>query len=171
MRPAPLIIAATLLITGCGYHTAGSATHVPASVRTVAVPAFTTRVQNFRTETLFTAAVVRELDTRTRLRVEPTVTPATDATLTGTILSETVTPLTYDSTSGQTSSYLLSITAKVILTSHSGRVLYENDAISYREQYQSTTDLSNFIQEDTAATQRIARDFAHTVVSDMLESF
>ena len=170
MRPAPLTLAA-LLLTGCGYHQAGSASHLPANVHTLAVPAFHTQVQNFRTETLFTAAVIRELDTRTRYRVENTVTPASDATLSGTILAESVAPLTYDSNSGQTSSYLLTITARVILTSRTGRVLYENDAISYREQYQSTTDLNNFIQEDNAATQRLARNFAQAVVSDMLESF
>ncbi len=171
MRLSLLAITALLPLTGCGYHAAGSATHLPPNVHTLAVPAFRTQVQNFRTETLFTAAVIRELNTRTTYRVENTVTPATDATLSGTVLSETVAPLTYDSTSGQTSSYLLTITAKVVLTNRAGRVLYENDAVSYREQYQSTTDLNNFIQEDNAATERLARNFAQAVVSDMLESF
>jgi hypothetical protein len=50
-------------------------------------------------------------------------------------------------------------------------VLYRNDALSFREQYQSTQDLSGFIREDQPAVQRIARDFAQTVVGDMLESF
>ena len=170
MRRAHLLLFA-LALTRCGYHTAGSATHLPPAVRTVAVPTFTTHVQNFRTETLFTRAVIRELNTRTRYRVEDEVTPGSDATLSGSIISEAATPLTFDSTSGQTSSYLLTITAKVVLTASTGRVLYRNDALSFREQYQSTTDLNNFIQEDNAATERIARDFAHTVVSDLLESF
>jgi hypothetical protein len=50
-------------------------------------------------------------------------------------------------------------------------VLYRNDALSFREQYQSTQDLSGFIREDQPAVQRIASDFAQTVVGDMLESF
>ena len=171
MRPASLILLLSLALTGCGYHAAGSATHIPANVRTLAVPIFITHAQAFHTEMAFTEAVIRELDTRTRYRVLNSASADADATLNGTIVSQTVSPLTYDSTSGQTSSYLLTITAKILLTAHDGRVLYQNDALVFREQYQSTQDLSGFIQEDTAAVRRVSRDFARTAVSDMLESF
>ncbi len=160
-----------LPLTGCGYHQAGAATHLPADIRTLAVPIFTTHVQAFHTELFFTQALIRELDTRTRYRILNSATPSADATLHGTILAETTAPLTYDSTSGQTSSYLITITAKLILTAQDGRILYENDAFPFHEQYQSTVDLSGFIQEDTPAVRRIARDFAQAAVSDMLESF
>ena len=155
----------------CGYHTAGSATHIPANVRTIAVPIFTTQAQAYHTELVFTRAIIRELNTRTRYRVLTDASPDADATLTGTILTQTAVPLTYDSTTGETSSYLITITVKVALTAHDGRVLYRNDALSFREQYQSTQDLSGFIREDQPAVQRLSRDFAHAVVGDMLESF
>ncbi len=171
MRPLRLAPILLLPLTGCGYHAAGSATHLPPDVRTLAVPIFSTRAQAFHTETAYTEAIIRELNTRTRYRVEPRLDPTADATLTGTILSQTAAPLTYDSSTGQTSSYLLTITAKIVLTAHDGRVLYENDAISFRSQYQSTQDLAGFIQEDAAAVHRIARGFAQTTVGDMLESF
>jgi len=169
MRLFTILLLATL--TGCGYHQAGQATHIPANVRTLAVPIFTTHAQAFHTEMAFTQAVIRELNTRTRYRILNSDTPGADATLTGTILSQTVAPLTYDAATGQSSSYLLSITARVVLTAHDGRVLYRNDRILYREQYQSTQDLNGFIQEDNAAVNRVAKDFAQAVVSDMLESF
>jgi outer membrane lipopolysaccharide assembly protein LptE/RlpB len=171
MRLHRLALFSLLSLTGCGYHAAGSATHIPAGVRTLAVPVFTTHVQAFHTEMAFTEAVVRELDTRTRYRVLNSSAASADATLTGAILSQTSAPLTYDASSGQTSSYLLTITAKVLLTAHDGRVLYRNDALTFREQFQSTQDLTNFIQEDAAAVRRLSRDFAQAVVSDMLESF
>jgi hypothetical protein len=82
-----------------------------------------------------------------------------------------VSPLTYDSSSGQTSSYLVSVTASVQLVAHDGTVLYKNDAFAWREQYQSTQDLSGFVQEDGAAVRRMGQDFAEALVSDMLESF
>ena len=164
-------IMAMVVLTGCGYHTAGSATHMPAGVRTIAVPVFTTHAQAYRTEMVFTQAVVRELNTRTRYRVLTNGSADADAVLSGTILTQSSVPLTYDSTTGQTSSYLITITAKVVLTARNGRVLYRNDALSFREQYQSTQDLSGFIREDQPAVQRLARDFATTVVGDMLESF
>lgn len=159
------------LLTGCGYHTAGSATHIPTNVRTLAVPIFTTRVQAYHTEVAFTQAVIRELNTRTKYHVLNSESPDADATLTGIILTETITPLTYDATTGQTSSYLVSVTARILLTANDGHVLYRNDAVTFREQYQSTQDLSNFIQEGSPAIGRMSRDFAQTLVSDMLESF
>lgn len=161
-----------VLLAGCGYSKVGSAAHLPPGTRILAVPTFSTHVLNFHTETAFTDAVIRELNTRTRYRIETQQTSNTDAVLSGTILTETTAPLTYDSLSGQTSSYLLTITAKVVLTDlHTNRILYQNDALTYREQYQSTTDLNTFIQEDTAASRRLARSFAAAVVSEMLESF
>ena len=91
--------------------------------------------------------------------------------LQGTVLTETIAPLTYDPTTGSTSSYLVQITAKVVLTARDGRVLYRNDKLSFREQYQSTQDLSAFIQEDGAAVLRLSRDLSSQIVSDLLNSF
>lgn len=171
MRLCHLTLLLFLALTGCGYHQAGSATHIPADVRTLAVPIFATRATAYHSEMAFTEAVIRELNTRTKYHILNTDSPSADATLRGTILTQTVTPLTYDANSGQSSSYLVTITARVNLVAHDGRVLYRNDAILYHEQYQSTQDLSGFIQEDSHATGRIAKDFANAVVSDMLESF
>jgi outer membrane lipopolysaccharide assembly protein LptE/RlpB len=169
LRHLTLLLVTTL--TGCGYHQAGSATHIPANVRTLAVPIFATNAQAYHTEMAFTQATIRELNTRTKYQILNTATDDADATLHGTILTQTIAPLTYDASTGQSSSYLVSITAKVLLTAHDGRVLYRNDAILYREQFQSTQDLSGFIQEDGYAVKRVAREFAQAIVSDMLESF
>ena len=170
MRLSNLAAISILFLTGCGYHTVGASSHLPANIRTLAVPTFSTRAQAFHTEFAFTQAVVRELNTRTKYQVINRDNDA-DATLRGTIVSESASPLTYDSTSGQTSSYLITITAKVVLTARDGHVLYQNDALPFREQYQSTQDTTSFIQEDSPAVQRVARDFAQAVVAAILESF
>ena len=171
------VLAAMLVLTGCGYHQVGAATHVPQGVTTLAVPIFRTKVQAFKTETVFTQQVIRELNTRTKFRVLSQSGDGTwaganaDAVLRGTIEQESVTPLTYDPNSGQTSSYLVTISASAVLTSRDGRVLYRNDSFGWHEQYQSTQDLSSFVQEDSAAVRRVGHDFAQALVSDMLESF
>jgi hypothetical protein len=145
---------------------------VPANVRTLSVPVFKTNALQFHTEVALTDATIRELNTRTRYRVVQTDDPqGSDAMLQGTVLTETVAPLTYDPASGSTSSYLVQITAKVVLTARDGRVLYRDDKLSFREQYQSTQDLNAFIQEDGAAVQRLSRDMASQIVSDLLNSF
>ena len=172
-------LALTVILTGCGYHQLGAVTHVPANVHTLAVPIFQSRVQAYHTETVFTEAVVRELNQRTKYRVltasgDGTFNGSTgnaDATLKGTILTESIAPLTFDATSGQTSSYLVTVHAVVEMIAHDGTVLYRNPGFEWREQYQSTQDLSGFVQEDSAAVRRMARDFAQALVSDMLENF
>lgn len=165
------VLGLCLGMAGCDYHVVGSATHIPADVQTISVPIFQSHVQAFHTETAFTEAVVRELNTRTKYRVLTSGKGTADATLRGVIVSQTVTPLTYDPSSGETSSYLVSITAQVELVAHDGTVLYRNDTMAWHDQYQSTEDLSGFVQEDGAAMQRVAREFAQALVSDMLESF
>ena len=171
MRFRLLTLLLVTTLSGCGYHQAGSATHIPADVHTLAVPIFATHAQAYRTEMAFTQATIRELNLRTKYHILNADSDSADATLNGTILTQTVAPLTYDASTGQTSSYLVSITAKVVLTAHDGHVLYRNDGILFREQYQSTQDLSGFIQEDGYAVTRVAHEFAQTIVSDMLESF
>jgi outer membrane lipopolysaccharide assembly protein LptE/RlpB len=161
-----------LCLTGCGYHVAGTSAHLPPDVSTIAVPIFQTKVENYHTEVALTQAVVRELADRTRDRILLTDKPgAGDATLRGTVLSEVYTPLTYNPQTGQSSSYLIVVTASVTLTDRKGRVLYQNSNYIFRQQYQSTADLTSFIQEDSPAVQRLARQFAQTLVSDILDSF
>jgi outer membrane lipopolysaccharide assembly protein LptE/RlpB len=165
------IAVGTAALTGCGYHTLGAATHLPPDVRTLAVPVFATRTTAYRTETVMTTAVVREFATRTRLRVTPDETADADATLHGTILSQTVVPLTYNSQTQQSSSFLITVTASVTLNARDGHVLYQNKNYVFRQQYQSTTDLPTFLEENPAAVERLSRDFAKSLVADVLEGF
>ncbi len=158
-----------LAISGCGYHTLGAAAHLPPDAKTLSVPVFVTHANTYRTETVMTQAVIREFATRTRLRVTPGANPDSDVTLHGTILKEYVAPLTYNASTQQSSSFLITIVAAVTLTGRDGKVLYENKNYVFREQYQSTTDLPTFLQEDPAAVERLSRSFAHAVVGDVLE--
>ncbi len=167
-----LASACLLVLAGCGYHTANSAVHLPRSVHTLAIPTFANNTQSYRTETIFTQAVDREFTARTRYKLVNTDNTAdADATLHGTILKFDVTPLTYNSQTGQSSSYLITITTRVVIDDRDGRVLYQNPAMLFRQQYQTTQDLVSFIQEDPAAVQRLSRDFAGALVSDILVSF
>jgi outer membrane lipopolysaccharide assembly protein LptE/RlpB len=165
--------AAMLLLsaTGCGYHTLGAATHLPAGVHTLSVPEFSTLTENYRTETLMTQAVIREFAARTKLRVTPNTDGDPDAVLTGTILQQAALPLTYNTSTQQSSSYLVTIVAAVTLKDRDGKVLYENKNYVFRQQYQSTTDLPTFLDESPAAVERLSRDFARALVADVLESF
>src|ERR1700678_3742809 len=127
MRGSLLLLAALALsgISGCGYHTLGSAAHLPDTVHTLAVPIFKNKTQFYHTEVSMTQAVVREFTDRTRLAVAPDAGDNADATVAGTIISESVQPLTYrtqttTATTGQTtsvtSSFLITIAVNVLVT-------------------------------------------------------
>jgi outer membrane lipopolysaccharide assembly protein LptE/RlpB len=165
------LAASLLFIAGCGYHTAGSAAHLPQTVHTLAVPTFQNATQSYHTEVSFTQAVIKEFSSRTPYHLEPVADPDADATLNGTITSFQVVPLTYNSQTGQSSSFLVTIKAKVVLTDRNHKVLYENATYLFRQQYETTEDLVTFILEDPSSVQRLSRDFAQAVVSDILESF
>lgn len=170
MRRVSLIVLAALLgLTGCGYHALGTATHLPADARTLAVPVFATQTTKYHTETVMTDAVVREFAARSRLRVTPNADGDPDVVLHGTILQESVAPLTYNTSTQQSSSFLITVVASVQLTARDGRVLFENKNYVFRQQYQSTTDLPVYFDESPAAIERLSRDFARALVADVLE--
>jgi outer membrane lipopolysaccharide assembly protein LptE/RlpB len=157
--------------SACGYHTAGHAVTIPDNVRTIAVPAFVNQTQTFKIEQMLTAAVVKELVTRTHYHVINQINDDADAALHGTVLSTYTTPLTYDSQTGRAASVMVVISMKVSLLDKQGKVLYQNPSYLFREQYEVSRDLNSFFEEDSPAFQRLSRDFAQTLVSNILEGF
>jgi outer membrane lipopolysaccharide assembly protein LptE/RlpB len=160
-----------LLSTACGYHTAGHAVTLPANVQTIAIPAFVNQTQTYKIEQKLTAAVVREMVTRTHYHVLNEPSDSADATLRGTVVSTSTSPLTYDSRNGRASSALVVVTMRVTLSDRQGKILYENPSYLFREEYQVSQELSSFFEEDSPALERLSREFARTLVSNVLEGF
>ncbi|HLJ78668.1 MAG TPA: LptE family protein [Acidobacteriaceae bacterium] len=171
LRFPALAAAALVALTGCNYHTVNSAVHLPSTVHTLAVPSFQNHTQSYHTQAVFTQAVIREFANRTPYHIVAGEDADADATLNGTITRFDIIPLTYDNITGQTSSYLVTIIASVEVKDRDGRVLYNNPSYLFRQQYEQTQDLASFIQEDSAATRRLAAEFASAVVADIVESF
>jgi outer membrane lipopolysaccharide assembly protein LptE/RlpB len=158
-----------LLAASCGYHTAGHAVTIPDTVQTIAIPAFVNQTQTYKIEQLLTTAVVQEMTTRTHYRVVSS--GDADATLRGTVLSTSTTPLTYDSQTGRATSALVVVAVQVSLVERQGKVLYQNPSYVFREQYEVSQELTNFFEEDSPAFRRLSREFAQTLVSNILEGF
>jgi outer membrane lipopolysaccharide assembly protein LptE/RlpB len=169
----PLFVLMFVLVlnSGCGYHTAGHAVQLPENVKTIAIPAFKNETLTYRIEQMLTASVVREFTTRTHYRILNDSSEEADATLQGTVLSTTASPLTYDTATGRAASVLVVVSMKVTLTDRNGKVLYQNPAYLFREQYEVSQDLSSFFEEDSPAFRRLSQDFARTLVSNILEGF
>jgi outer membrane lipopolysaccharide assembly protein LptE/RlpB len=166
-----VVASAILVLAGCGYHVAGRASRLPETVHTIAIPAFDNRTQTYRIEQLLTEATVREFITRTKYRIVNKPDPEADATLKGVVLTSSVAPVTFDSTTGRASSALVTVTMTVKVVDRNGKVLFENPQYVFREQYQVSRELSSFFQEEGPAVDRMSRDFARTLVSNVLEAF
>jgi outer membrane lipopolysaccharide assembly protein LptE/RlpB len=167
------LVALALSITGsgCGYHTVGHAVALPQNVHTIAIPGFVSQSQTFRIEQRLTDAVVREFNTRTQFHVIHEAQNDPDAVLKGTVLAASATPLAYDSKTGRVASALVTVSVQVTLTDRQGKVLFQNPSYLFHEQYELSRDLPSFFEEDSPAVDRLSRDFARTLVANILEAY
>jgi hypothetical protein len=94
-----------------------------------------------------------------------------DAVLKGTVLSATASPLAYDSKTGRAASMLVTVSMQVTLTDRDGKVLFQNPAYLFHEQYELSRELPSFFEEDSSAMDRLSRDFARTLVANILEGY
>ncbi len=170
-RAFGLALLCALSLSACGYHVAGSASRLPKEVHSIAIPGFTNRTQTYKVEQLLTASVVREFLTRTKYRIVNQADSSADATLSGEVLTTQIAPVTYDSSTGRASSALIAVTARVKLVDRHGKVLFDQPNYVFRDQYQVSRELSSFFEEESPAMDRLSRDFARTLVSDILEAF
>jgi outer membrane lipopolysaccharide assembly protein LptE/RlpB len=167
-----LPLAWVLLATvACGYHTVGHVVTFPQNVKTLAIPAFVNQSQTYRIEQMLTTAVVHEFTTRTHYQILNEANDAADATLRGTVLTTSASPLTYDSRTGRAESILVIVSMRVSVVDRQGKILFQNPSYVFREQYQVSQEPSSFFEEDSPALGRLSRDFAQTLVSSVLEGF
>jgi len=171
MKAQAVVLLALLGNLGCGYHTVGHSVQIPQNVKTIAIPAFKNETLTYHIEQMLTSSVVREFNTRTHYRIQNDASDEPDAILAGTVLSTVASPLTYDTATGRAASVLVVVSMRVQLTDRNGKVLYQNPAYLFREQYEVSQDLSSFFEEDSPAFRRLSQDFARTLVSNILEGF
>ena len=160
-----------LLFPACGYHVAGTASRLPPDVKIIAVPAFKNLSSTFRIEQQVTSAVTREFLERTKFRILPNPGDA-DAVLRGTIKDVRAHAITFDVNTGRATSLQVQVTAEVKLEDvHSHKLLFSNSNYVYREEYQVSESSSALFEEDKPALDRLSRDLARTLVTDILENF
>ena len=160
-----------LSLTACGYHVAGTASRIPPDVKTIAVLPFKNLSSTFHIEQQVTSAVTREFLERTHFRILPNPAEA-DAVLKGTVTDVRARAITFDVNTGRATSLQVRVTADVKLEDlHSHKILFSNSNYVFREEYQVSESPSALFQEDQPALDRLARDLARTLVTDILENF
>ena len=166
-----LLSAFCLLSPACGYHVAGRGDRLPADVKTIAVPIFTNQSSRFRIEQRLAQAVTREFIARTSFRITPDPAQA-DAVLKGTVKDARAGVVTFDLQTGRATALQIQVTAGVELVDrHTKKVLFANPNYVFREEYQVSQTAANLFEEDQPALDRLSRDLARTLVTEILENF
>jgi len=164
-----LVLAA--IASGCGYHVAGRSNSLPKSIHVIAVPALENKTTSYRIEQRLTAATVHEFLAKTSYRVVPN--PANgDAVLRGKVLSLEAVPLLFDSATGRATTMLVTLKCEVTFEEReTGKILYHSDNFLFRNQYEISTDVKSFFEEQDPALDRLAQDFATRLVAAVTENY
>jgi outer membrane lipopolysaccharide assembly protein LptE/RlpB len=162
---------AVLLGSGCGYHVAGKSDALPKAIHVIAVPALENKTTSYRIEQKFTSATIHEFLVRTSYRVVSNPENA-DAVLRGKVLSIEAVPLTYDTASGRATTMLVQVKCDVTFEERAtGKILYHSDNFVFRNEYELSTDVPSFFEEQDPALDRVAKDFASRLVAAVTENY
>ena len=140
---------------------------LPKRIKIVAVPAFQNNALRYKIESRFTEAVVNELIHRGRgLRVQGDREGA-DAVIEGVIKSFNYGGVLLDD-KGRARIFEVTIEAAVTVRDQTeNRVLYDNQNFVFRGEYEFANDPRNFFNEEDPAVERMARNFAESIVSTL----
>ena len=168
-----------LLLSGCGYHVAGHNDALPKTVHVIAVPALENKTTSYRIEQRLTAATIHQFLAVTPYKIVSTNSGA-DAVLRGKVLALEAVPLLFITTpptatqpqTTRATTMLVTMKCEVTLSEAvTERVLYHNDNFLFRNQYEISTDVKSFFEEQDPALDRMAQDFAKRLVAAVTENF
>ena len=155
------------LLDGCGYRLANKNLG-GGDGQTIAVPTFANKTTTYRIEQRMTEAVRQELIRRTRFNVVPDA--GGDLLMTGEVLSYAAVPVSFNQ-QGRGSTYTMVVDMNIRLTeTKTGKVVFQNDHWSFREIFELSQSSSEFVPEDPAALERLARRFASSFVASVMHS-
>lgn len=170
-RLACLALATVAAVVGCGYHVAGHSAALPKTIHVIAIPALENKTTSYRLEQKLTAATVHEFLSKTSYHVVSNPEDG-DAVLRGKVLTLEAVPLLFDTTTGRATTMLVTVKCEVTLTeTATQKVLYHTDNFIFRNQYEISTDLKSFFEEQDPALDRLAQDFAVRLVAAVIENY
>ena len=149
---------------------------MPTTIHTVGIPKLENRSTFFQVEDILTDKIRAEFIGRGKYTVTPEATGA-DALLTGEVLGISVVPVGI--TENQFASrYLFTVALKMAFTdTHTQDVIWENDSLVFRGEYDLQTRSNvaisgeTFLDQERNSMDRIGTDVARTVVTAILEAF
>lgn len=146
---------------------------LPKNIKTIAVPAFQFEARGLRyqVESRFTGAVINEIIRRGRgLKVQGDLTGA-DAAIEGTIRDFSFSGVLLDR-EGRARVYEVTIVSAVTVRDlKNNKILYDNQNFIFRDSFEFSEDPRSFFNEEDPAVERMARAFAESVISTVINGF
>lgn len=168
---AGFLLAICCSLCACGYHVAGRSDAVPKNVHVIAVPALENATNSYRIEQKLTSATVHEFLAATPYKISSEPGGA-DAVLRGKVLALEAVPLLFDTRTGRATTMLVTVRCEATLTqTDTHKILYHTDKFIFRNEYEISTDVKSFFEEQDPALDRLARDFAQRLVASIIENF
>ncbi|HEX8183579.1 MAG TPA: LptE family protein [Blastocatellia bacterium] len=166
---AVFAVALSLVFDVCGYKPAGKGKGLPSEIKSIAVPVFQNSSLKYRVEQRFTQAVIEEILKRARaLRITTNAEDA-DAVLNGDIRSFRAAGSILDER-GRTRVWDVRIIVNVTLRDQRTRkILFQDPRLPFEGEYELSDDPQSFFNEENPAVDRIAKDFARTIISTIME--
>jgi outer membrane lipopolysaccharide assembly protein LptE/RlpB len=170
-RALLLMLLMAALQAGCGYHVAGHSNSLPKSIHVIAVTALENKTTSYRIEQKLTSATVHEFLARTPYKIVSNAANG-DAVLRGTVVSVEAVPLLFDTQTGRATTMLITVKCEVSLTERdTDKVLYHSENFVFRNEYEISTDVPSFFEEQDPALDRLAQDFARKLVAAVVEKY
>ena len=175
----PTILVVSTFLSGCGYHLAGHNDALPKTIHVIAVPALENKTTSYRIEQRLTAATIHQFLAATPYKIVSSDSGA-DAVLRGKVLTVEAVPLLFVTTPAtatqasttRATTMLVTLKCDVTLTeAATEKVLYHNENFVFRNQYEISTDVKSFFEEQDPALDRMAQDFAKRLVAAVTENF
>lgn len=164
-----LLLAAGL--GGCGYQTGGKGETLPATLHTIAIPAFKNVTTKYKLTGMLPQEIGREFIGRTRYKIVSDPTQA-DAVLDGSITRFYSSPTVYDPATSRSSGVQIIVWLTITLKERAtGKELFKRVNFDVKERYEITGDQQTYIDESDAALGRLSRSVARQVVSSILEAW
>jgi hypothetical protein len=168
-KPIFLAILLLMMFEVCGYKRAGKGLSLPPEIKILAIPVFQNSSLKYRVEQRFTKAVIDEILRRARGIHVTTITDGADAVLNGDIRSFRAPGSILDQ-QGRTRLWNVRIIVSVTLRdNHTRKILFQNSRLSFEGEYELSDDPESFFNEENPAVERIAKDFAQSIISTILE--
>ena len=169
-RAKGLVLAAALLLAGCGYGLVGRTSSLPEDIQNVYVQPLGNLTTRSQVDLLLTQAIGDEFVKRRRFNLVSESRSA-DAVLTGIVTGFTERAVTFGG-EGRGREYEIQITADMEFSRPGAEEpIWVRSGYRFRETYEIDVSAADYFDRSDQAIEEVAEQFAEVIVIDLLEGF